>query len=148
MRYPAQLSFVAIFALLVAACPSGDGGDDSGGTFEDFLAEVKLVAGAGAIDCGHVILGSDRSVANCCVATNFIQSLPFSATFDEQGIDSRVATGIALDAGGTTTIFFFDGGLFGSNQPDNGVINSQICNNPTLTQNACSDPSGFPLKCD
>jgi hypothetical protein len=137
--------FFILGSLFVAAC-SSDGGD--GITFEDFQAEVRLEAGAGAADCGHVAFGADRSSANCCVATNFVQFLPFSATYDEQGIDSRVARGIALNASGTTTIFHFDSDPTGGNQQNNGVINRQTCDTPTLSQNPCSDPVGFPISCE
>jgi hypothetical protein len=145
MKYWSQLALVILNSLLVAACSSSDGG--SGITFADFQTEVKLAAGAGAADCGHVALGADRSEANCCVATNFVQFLPFSATFDEQGIDSRVARGLVLDASGVTTLFAFDSDPTGGNRQDNGRINSVTCDNPSLTQNPCSDPVGFPLTC-
>jgi hypothetical protein len=144
MEHRFQLIVAGLIPLFVAACSSYGG---SGKTFADFRAEVKVAAGAGATNCGHVVLGADRSVANCCVATNFVQRLPFSVTFDEQGIDSRVSRGLALDANGTTTVFFYDGDLTGGNWPAHGVIYSQTCKNPTLIRNPCSDPVGFPLDC-
>ena len=148
MKCRSQHTFVILISLLVAACSSSDGdGGGSGITFADFQTEVKLAAGAGAADCGHVALGADRSEANCCVATNFVQFLPFSATFDEQGIDSRVARGLVRDASGVTTLFAFDSDPTGGNRQDNGRINSVTCDNPSLTQNPCSDPVGFPLTC-
>lgn len=140
-----QLAFVILGSLLVAACSYIGGGRLS---FQDFQAEVKSAAGAGAADCGHVVLGADRSAANCCVATNFGQSRPFSVTFDEQGIDSRVARGVALNARGTTTIYVFDSDPTGGNRAKNGVIYSERCKYPTLIQNPCNDPSGFPINCE
>jgi len=140
-----QLALTVLVPLLLAACLSNGG---SRKTFEEFRAEVKMLAGASTTDCGHVALGADRSVANCCVAINFIRSLPFSVSFDEQGIDSRVARGLMRDAYGTTTLFFFDSDPSGGYRQDNGVVYSRTCKNPTLTQNPCGDPVGFPLNCE
>lgn len=143
--YRSKLEYIALITLLVAACSSVSG---RRATFDSFVAEVKSAAGAGAIDCGHVTLGADRSVANCCVAINFIRSLPFSVSFDEQGIDSRVARGLMRNIHGTTTLFYFDSDPSGGYRQDNGVVYSHACKNPTLTQNPCGDPVGFPLNCE
>lgn len=144
MKFRSQPASIILVSLHVASCSSGDGGG-SGIVFETFRVEVKLAAGAGAADCCHVALGADRSEANCCVAANFVQFLPFSVTFDEQGIDSRLALGLVLDASGTATLFFFDSDPTGSNRQDSGRINSVTCDNPILTENLCSDPAGFPM---
>lgn len=143
--YRSKLEFIVLISLLVAACSSMGGRP---ATFDSFLAEVKLAAGAGATDCGHMALGADRSVANCCVAINFIRSLPFSVSFDEQGIDSRVARGLMRNVYGTTTLFYFDSDPSGGYRQDSGVVYSRTCKNPTLTQNPCGDPVGFPLNCE
>ncbi len=143
--YRSKLKYIVLISLFVTACASTGG---HRATFDSFHAEVKSAAGAGATYCGHVVLGADRSVANCCVAINFIRSLPFSVAFDEQGIDSRVARGLARNVHGTTTLFYFDSDLFGGYRQGNGVVYSRTCSNPTLTRNPCGDPAGFPLICE
>ena len=132
-------------AALLTACSFGGG--FGGLFFEDFEDEVSMAAGPGATDCGHVRLGDDRSTANCCVASNFERSLPFRVTFEEQGIDSFVARGLAFESSGRMTEFVFDSYAGGGGRTDIGIIDSRICRDPTLIEKPCADKSRFPIDC-
>lgn len=140
------LAYLAL-ALSVGLSACGSGSDDDRGlTFKDFRDTTQNAAGAEAVDCGHVDLGGDRSPASCCVVSNYAQSLPAFATYDKQGIDSRIAEGFAARRDGTVVVVSYDSGLETGNGSD-ATLDERNCDAPVASPNACSDPNGQPFVC-
>lgn len=133
-----------VLSLGLSACGS-DSGDAQGPSFGDFRAATRDAAGAEAVDCGHVDNGVDRSAVNCCVVGRYAQSLPAFATYEEQGVDSRVAQGFAARSDGAVIRLSYDSGL--ETDGSDATIDEQDCSAPVASPNACSDPNGLPFVC-
>lgn len=64
------------------------------------LIRAAAVAGPGAKNCGWVGIGRDPWPAINCTVGHFKRDKPFYAWFQQQGIDSMVASGIAMNSKG------------------------------------------------
>ena len=133
-----------VFTVMMGGC--GDT-NKSGIDFNAFHEKVRRTAGDGAIDCGIVDIGADRSQTNCCVANNYKQSVPAYAIYKSQGIDSDYATGVCSNATGSVTFFGFDSDPSGSGSANNGEIRQNICMSPTILATACTDSVKLPFTC-
>src|ERR1051325_3366564 len=79
---------------------------------------AAAVAGSASKDCGWVRLGRDAWPTINCTAGHFKRGKPFYAWFQQQGIDSMVADGIAMNGKGEVFRLRYDsmGGWFGSSR--------------------------------
>jgi hypothetical protein len=57
--------------------------------------EMRQLSGWPAIDCGSVPINGDRGDVDNCVQSAFLAHKPFVARYEEQGMDSVLAIGIA-----------------------------------------------------
>jgi len=144
---------VLVAALSAAGCVERANYYDSigttllGTTLEDLEIEARRTAGPNALDCGTTQIGADRSQTNCCVASNYSQSLPTYAVYMEQGIDTVEATAVAVNNVGEVTYLAFHGDLGDFEEPWEGEIVTAPCASPTLTQDVCSNPTARPFNC-
>jgi hypothetical protein len=114
----------------------------------DFVEAVAGRAGARAIDCGHVQLNADATAVNACVQRSLDGGLPFYAIYEQVGLDSHVASGVARSADGTVTIFSYDGDPGGGGGDGRPVIDAQVCEGAKRHVPAIGDPAApFPLAC-
>jgi hypothetical protein len=113
----------------------------------DLAAALKELAGDGATECGHGVLGSDVSSVDACVVTSFEKRSAFVAQYDRQGDDSNVVLGIAGDVNGRVTFLLWDSDPSGGSGAD-AVISGDRCVNPSVDSSSNRDPSlTHPLTC-
>lgn len=105
---------------------------DSGVTFDDFRDRARALAGSNAVDCGNAEIGQGNE-QNACIGSAFAAQSAAFATYDRQGIDSRVATALAVTVGGGVFNLFFDGDPSGGGSSSNGQITVDECINASLT---------------
>ena len=112
----------------LSGCTTGN----SGVTFGDFRNRASSLAGSGATDCGNAEIGFGNA-QNTCVTTAFVEQRSAFATYDGQGTDSRVATGLAVTMSGSVYRLFFDGDPTGGGSSSNGEISVVECLNASLS---------------
>jgi hypothetical protein len=93
----------------------------------DTDAAVRDRAGSGAIDCGFVPLGADRTRAIECATNAIAASAAVQVGWQDRGRDSEVRTYVA-GHDGVYAMFGYDG------DPSGG---SHVC--PTLVETTCTD---------
>jgi hypothetical protein len=69
---------------------------------------LQSIAGPGAHNCGHVRVNENPTNATACALVAFKHRRPFYVRYDESGIDSEVADGIAGDSTGKVYSVGFD----------------------------------------
>jgi hypothetical protein len=110
--------------------------------------EVRAQAGAGAVDCGLVLLGGDRSTTDDCVVKAFQDGKPFYARYERQGKDSHVALGVARASDGRIIFLHYDGDPDGGGGDGRPVVDASVCEAPRVHSSASSRPTGTaPLEC-
>lgn len=132
----------AITLLVLSSCSTGN----SGVTFDDFRDRARSLSGSGATDCGNAEIGFGN-VQNTCITTAFVERNSAFATYDGEGIDSRVATGLAVTTGGRVYRLFFDGDPTGSGSSSNGEISVVECLNASLSGIVDGQPTEL-FNCD
>jgi hypothetical protein len=111
-------------------------------------AELATRAGSGAIACGHVALGADRTATDACVVAAFTGGKAFHASYDVQGTDSHVSTGVVSNAAGQVTFLLYDGNVGGGGGDGAPVISATACDSPALRAELETRPEGTPpLSC-
>jgi hypothetical protein len=128
---------VLVAAALVAS------GCHTGPTFEEYRSLVANSAGADALDCGVVALGSSRAEAVSCVQSALSNRRPVRVILQVQGIDSDIWLGLAVDEAGRGTRLMWDSDAFGggSRFRSKAWIDRADCGQPSVTE---SDP---PIHC-
>lgn len=109
----------------------------------DLKTELNARAGAGAMDCGHVILDTDASLVDACVIAAFQRGAAFIAQYDRRGIDSKIVFGIAGDAQRRVTFLLWDGDPSGGSGAD-PVISGDACVGPSFDSSPTRDPFMTP----
>ena len=109
----------------------------------DLSAGLRARAGSGAVNCGHVGLGTDPSPVDACVVTAFESGAAFVAQYDRMGSDSRVVFGIAGDGNGNVTFLLWDGDPSGGSGAD-PVISGDRCVDPSVDLSSTRDPFVSP----
>ena len=113
----------------------------------ELSAGLRELAGDGATDCGHGVLGSDVSSVDACVVASFEKHWALVVQYDRQGIDSKVVLGIAGDVNGRVTFLLWDSDPSGGSGAD-AVISGDRCVNPSVDSSSSRDPSlAPPLSC-
>jgi hypothetical protein len=111
-------------------------------------SELATRAGTGAIACGHVPLGGDRTATDACVAASFRDGKAFQASYDVRGEDSHVSTGVVSNAAGQVTFLLYDGNVGGGGGDGAPVISATACDSPALRAELETRPEGTPpLSC-
>jgi hypothetical protein len=126
---------------------AADGTSCAGDSSAGLQPALTARAGAGATDCGHVILDAGPDMVDACVVAAFRNHEPFFAEYDRRGNDSKLAFGLAGDAQGHVTFLYWDGDPSGgSGWPP--VIDGVRCNTPSVDPSATRDSSTTsPLNC-
>jgi len=137
-------AYVVFLAFVVCACDTSNGDQV---TLADAKAAAKSAAGASAVDCGTIDADDARADANCCFATNLAQSKPAFALYKIQGIDTIFAKAVALEADGHVAYFAFEANLGDFDDPIEGRITEEPCNDAALAENACSNEADLPFNC-
>ena len=105
MRHPViqiAISAVLIIPSLAAAPPKPTSRD----AFDVYLQQVAK----GVRDCGRTYSGAtDRGTVDTCVLAAFAAQEAFVVRYDQQGIDSIVATALFLSRERLLTILYYDG---------------------------------------
>jgi len=133
-----QISQYHLLASLMLIMQFGCAGSGASGiTYDDFRNRASALAGVDSIDCGNAEIGSGL-VQNSCVSRAFVEGKSVFATYDIQGFDSRVASGLAISIDGRVYQLFFDGkpsGVVTSFKGDinNGDISITECINARLS---------------
>lgn len=115
-------------ALLLASCDS----TNSGITFDNFRDRVSALAGDNPSDCGHAP-ADQGSAQHVCIGSAFVEQSAAFATYENQGVDSRSATGIAVTLSDRVFKVFFDGDPTGGGSSSNGEVTVEECINPSLS---------------
>lgn len=127
-----------ILALMVPSC-----GPDC-----DLGEEVRDRAGPDAVNCGHVLLGGDRSMADACVLKAFADGKPFHVRYEMQGTDSHVALGVVRSGVGKVFFLLYDGDPGGGGGDGDPWITASVCESPTVHFAPASRPQGTaPFEC-
>jgi hypothetical protein len=136
----------AIFTLAVLAAPIGSIASSGCGSSPacDLDALLRRRAGAGAVDCGHVAVGSPTAATDQCIADRSAAGTPFFARYDVQGIDSRAALGVVRDPQGGTSVLLWD------SDPSGGAgaparITESVCGGDPPVQTPLTRHDGFPI---
>ncbi|HET6842223.1 MAG TPA: carboxypeptidase-like regulatory domain-containing protein [Candidatus Angelobacter sp.] len=80
---------------------------------------LRALAGAAAIDCGHVQVKASPASATKCAVRAFRQGKPFVVRYDIAGIDSELAGGFASNGDGDVYGVLFDSmGMSGGDLKD------------------------------
>jgi hypothetical protein len=119
---------IAVGLILLSGCSDGDQGKKNE---SDFRAEVVSKAGAAAFNCGDYEIGGDRSAVDQCVVERFGHLEPFYATYQWQGIDSIIRTGVAFNSQIELHIVSFDSDPSGGSHVG-AAISSMLCESPRV----------------
>lgn len=144
-------SFFSIATLLVSlilltGCSSNK--DLSGISITDYANELSEVAGTNATDCGWVKVGEEREVVDSCVELNLRNKKPFYATYDRQGIDSRISSGIAFNKQGEVYSFNYDSNPSGGISSNDGRIIKSVCDTVPMDLNSDTDIEDVKTSCE
>jgi hypothetical protein len=111
-------------------------------------AEARELAPEGAVDCGRVSLGGDRTATDECVLKNFQEGKPFHGRYERQGIDSHVALGVVRSSDGRVIFLHYDGDPGGGGGDGRPVVDASVCESPRVHASPASRPAGSaPLEC-
>jgi hypothetical protein len=133
----------SVFLVAIATLLSGCGG---GGAC-DFDSRLRERAGAGAVNCGHVVVGASAVAVNQCVADQTARAAPFYARYDVQGTDSSVAYGVVRSAQGQSSVWFFDSDPSGGSNVGAHVAQTVCGGDPPLQVAADPNTSSVPVSC-
>jgi hypothetical protein len=132
MKRPIALA--TVFLLLVPSC----------GRKCDLEEEVKRRSASGAIDCGHVELGADRSAVDACVVDAFRGMKAFYARYEARGTDSHVVHGVLGSVTGLVTLLVYDGDPGGGGGDGRPVITANTCEESRLIADLSGRPEATP----
>jgi hypothetical protein len=121
--------------MLVLACYRHDG---------DKLLEAQLRrVQSSSIDCGDAQPDAPRQAVDACMAAAFEDGRPFHARFWKQGIDSKIASGVAFDPQGTLFVYRFDSSPCGAPGRCQPLLEETPCARSYIWE----DSSGKHLAC-
>lgn len=141
-----SISTLLLSLILLTGCSSNKG--VSGISIGDYANELNEVAGTNAIDCGWVELGEKRLVVDTCVELNLRNKKPFYATYDRQGIDSRLSSGIAFNKEGEVYSLIYDSNPSGGFSSNDGRIVKNVCDSIPMDPNSETDIEGVKVNCE
>jgi hypothetical protein len=96
--------------------------------FDGYFAKMTA---SGYRNCGRASIGgANRSAVDTCVLKAFADGAPFFARYDQQGIDSNVATGLVFSRPKVLTIIQFDD--YSCSTPH--CARPESCNSPQITK--------------
>jgi hypothetical protein len=108
------------------------------------LREAQIAhAGAAALDCGDAPPGTSTPAVESCMATAFSTRRPFHARLWKRGVDSQIASGVALDPSGTLFLYRFDNSPCGDPGRCAPTVEELRCEEPYVW----TGPSGQHLAC-
>jgi hypothetical protein len=84
-----------------------------------------------ALKCGHVPLGEDPSPVYTCAVQAQVAGKPFTASFEERGIDSDLALGLVRTSAGSVFVLRYDGNPMGGGGASSPVVDAYRCVKPT-----------------
>ncbi len=134
---PGQLGDAAADAVADAALDAQPDGDVAAQPCT--LAAELAAMEPNALNCGHVPLGQDPSPVYTCAVEAQIAGKPFTASFDEPGIDSDIALGLVRTAAGSVFVLRYDGNPMGGGGSVAPVVDAYRCAKP-----AAAFQYGFP----
>lgn len=127
------LAAIVFFLAAVSGC----------GSRCNLRSELRGLAGGGAKDCGHVILGDSPTAVDACVVDSFGKKAAFFAQYDRQGTDSKVVFGLVGNNSGEVTFLEWDGDPSGGSRED-PVISGDSCKRPSVDTSTGRDASTTP----
>lgn len=97
----------------------------------DFRKEITNKAGSAAFNCGDYELRGERAPVDQCVTEHFKSAQAFYATYQSQGIDSTIKTGVVFNRQNELYLIFYDSNPYGGSGID-ASITTQLCESPQI----------------
>lgn len=127
---PGQLGDAAADAADTGQDAPGDAQADGDASSQACTLAAELAAmEPTALKCGHVPLGQDPSPVYTCAVEAQMAGKPFTASFDEHGVDPQVALGLVRTAAGHVFVLRYDSSPMGGALSP--VVDAYRCAKPT-----------------
>jgi len=113
----------------------------------DLDDDIRRFAGDAALDCGTANATLDRADVDTCATSAFEDGSAFIARYQQQGIDSKLLTAVAMNSAGQVKIFRWDSSPCGGGSSCSPVTDVQACQGPAVELASSEDPNALPLSC-
>jgi hypothetical protein len=112
----------------------------------DLDDDLRRFAGDAALECGTADAAHARADVDTCATNAFDAGNAFIARYQQQGIDSKLLTAVAMNSAGKVKIFRWDSSPCGGGSCS-PVTDVQACEGPAVTLTTSEDPGALPFSC-